>query len=77
LTIATGFAVAIACHSPVYAHAATAPDAPEPTDPKATEQWDPVPALVTPGATPPIKLQAHGDPSPPISFRNIWVRKLD
>ena len=24
----------------------------------------------------PIKLQAHGDPSPPISFRNIWVRKL-
>ena len=22
----------------------------------------------------PIKLQAHGDPSPPISFRNIWVR---
>jgi hypothetical protein len=24
----------------------------------------------------PIKLQAHGDPSPPISFRNIWVRTL-
>jgi hypothetical protein len=24
-----------------------------------------------------IKLQAHGDPSPPISFRNIWVRDLD
>ena len=24
----------------------------------------------------PIKLQAHGDPSPPISFRNIWVRAL-
>jgi hypothetical protein len=24
-----------------------------------------------------IKLQAHGDPSPPISFRNIWVRKLN
>ena len=23
----------------------------------------------------PIKLQAHGDPSEPISFRNIWVRK--
>jgi hypothetical protein len=23
----------------------------------------------------PIKLQAHGDPSPPISFRNIWVRE--
>ena len=24
----------------------------------------------------PIKLQAHGDNSKPISFRNIWVRKL-
>jgi len=24
----------------------------------------------------PILLQAHGDPSPPISFRNIWVRQL-
>jgi hypothetical protein len=25
----------------------------------------------------PIKLQAHGDPSEPISFRNIWVRELN
>ena len=25
----------------------------------------------------PIKLQAHGDRSPPISFRNIWIRELD
>jgi Domain of Unknown Function (DUF1080) len=24
----------------------------------------------------PIKLQAHGDPSEPISFRNIWLRQL-
>jgi type 1 glutamine amidotransferase len=24
----------------------------------------------------PIKLQSHGDPSPPLSFRNIWVREL-
>ncbi|MBL7745877.1 MAG: DUF1080 domain-containing protein, partial [Chitinophagaceae bacterium] len=24
----------------------------------------------------PIKLQDHGDPSEPISFRNIWVREL-
>lgn len=24
----------------------------------------------------PIKLQAHGDPSQPISYRNIWVRAL-
>ena len=28
------------------------------------------------GPAAPIKLQAHGDPSPPISFRNIWVREL-
>jgi hypothetical protein len=27
--------------------------------------------------TAPIKLQAHGDASEPISFRNIWVRELD
>jgi hypothetical protein len=27
--------------------------------------------------TAPIKLQAHGDPSAPISFRNIWVRELN
>ncbi|MDR6633423.1 hypothetical protein J2X72_002216 [Phyllobacterium sp. 1468] len=26
--------------------------------------------------TAPIKLQAHGDPSEPVSFRNIWVREL-
>jgi hypothetical protein len=25
----------------------------------------------------PIKLQVHGDPSEPISFRNIWVRELN
>ena len=24
----------------------------------------------------PIKLQAHGDKSEPISFRNIWIREL-
>jgi hypothetical protein len=24
----------------------------------------------------PVRLQSHGDPSPPISFRNIWVREL-
>ena len=33
------------------------------------------PAYRVHGATP-IKLQAHGDPSAPISFRNIWVREL-
>lgn len=26
--------------------------------------------------TAPVKLQAHGDKSEPISFRNIWIRKL-
>jgi hypothetical protein len=29
-----------------------------------------------PYTTAPIKLQAHGDPSAPLSFRNIWVRDL-
>lgn len=29
-----------------------------------------------PYTTAPIKLQAHGDPSEPISFRNIWLREL-
>ncbi|MDR1499574.1 MAG: DUF1080 domain-containing protein [Tannerellaceae bacterium] len=24
----------------------------------------------------PILLQSHGDPSPPISFRNVWIREL-
>lgn len=30
-----------------------------------------------PYTTAPIKLQAHGDASEPISFQNIWVRPLD
>ena len=33
------------------------------------------PAYRVHGASP-IKLQAHGDPSAPISFRNIWLREL-
>lgn len=33
------------------------------------------PAYHAHGAAP-ILLQAHGDPSPPISYRNIWVRAL-
>jgi hypothetical protein len=33
------------------------------------------PKYVAHGAAP-ILLQAHGDPSPPISFRNIWLREL-
>jgi 3-keto-disaccharide hydrolase len=33
------------------------------------------PRYIAHGATP-IKLQAHADPSPPISFRNMWLREL-
>jgi hypothetical protein len=33
------------------------------------------PRVVKHGAGP-IMLQSHGDPSEPISFRNIWIRKL-
>jgi hypothetical protein len=35
-----------------------------------------LPAYSKPYTAAPIALQAHGDPSPPISFRNIWVREL-
>lgn len=31
---------------------------------------------VTPHGAGPIVLQSHGDPSEPISFRNIWLREL-
>ena len=31
---------------------------------------------VKPHGDGPILLQSHGDPSPPISFRNIWIRPL-
>jgi hypothetical protein len=34
------------------------------------------PSYSKPHGASPIKLQAHGDPSPPISFRNIWIRQL-
>lgn len=34
------------------------------------------PYYIAHGASP-IKLQAHGDPSEPISYRNIWVRALN
>jgi hypothetical protein len=37
--------------------------------------WRGRPAYRTHGRSP-IKLQDHGDPSAPISFRNIWVREL-
>ncbi len=31
---------------------------------------------VTPHGDGPLRLQSHGDPSEPISFRNIWIREL-
>jgi hypothetical protein len=31
---------------------------------------------IVPHGKGPIRLQAHGDPSEPISFRNIWIREL-
>jgi hypothetical protein len=34
------------------------------------------PAYQQPHGPAPIKLQAHGDKSEPLSFRNIWVREL-
>src|ERR1700743_1460730 len=33
--------------------------------------------LYKPYTSAPIKLQAHGDKSAPISFRNIWIRELN
>lgn len=37
--------------------------------------YDWTPSYKKHGASP-IKLQAHGDPSEPISYRNIWIRPL-
>ena len=42
---------------------------------KGTTEYIGNPTVVAHGASS-IRLQAHGDPSPPISFRNIWVREL-
>ena len=42
---------------------------------KGLTQWIGKPYYVPHGACP-IKLQDHGDPSEPISFRNIWIRPL-
>jgi hypothetical protein len=40
-----------------------------------TATWPDPPGYRVHGASA-IKLQAHGDPSAPISFRNIWLREL-
>ena len=42
---------------------------------KGTTEYIGAPTNVAHGASS-IRLQAHGDPSPPISFRNIWIREL-
>lgn len=43
---------------------------------KGTTEYIGAPKNKPHGASP-ILLQAHGDPSPPISYRNIWVRELN
>lgn len=43
---------------------------------KGVTRYIGLPYYIPHGALP-IKLQAHGDKSDPISFRNIWVRPLD
>ena len=40
-----------------------------------TTEYIGFPKVVAHGAGP-IRLQSHGDPSAPISFRNIWIREL-
>lgn len=45
------------------------------TEIQGTTEWIGFPRVVQHGDGP-IRLQAHGDPSEPVSFRNIWVRKL-
>jgi hypothetical protein len=42
---------------------------------KGTTEYIGQPRTVSHGPLP-IRLQAHGDPSEPISFRNIWLRNL-
>ncbi|HWI56723.1 MAG TPA: DUF1080 domain-containing protein [Bacillota bacterium] len=39
-------------------------------------RWIGKPSYNKPYDTAPIKLQAHGDKSAPIAFRNIWVREI-
>ena len=42
---------------------------------QGTTEYIGIPKVAAHGAGP-IILQSHGDPSEPISFRNIWIRKL-
>lgn len=43
---------------------------------KGPTQYIGLPSYNTPHGKSPIKLQDHGDPSEPLSFRNIWIREL-
>ncbi|WP_394353945.1 3-keto-disaccharide hydrolase [Adhaeribacter swui] len=43
---------------------------------KGPTQYIGIPDYNQPHGKGPIKLQDHGDPSEPISFRNIWIREL-
>jgi len=43
---------------------------------RGTTEYIGIPRTVMHGDAP-LLLQMHGDPSEPISFRNIWLRKLD
>ncbi|MFY0254151.1 DUF1080 domain-containing protein [Chitinophaga sp. 30R24] len=43
---------------------------------KGPTQYIGTPAYRQPHGASPIKLQAHGDKSEPLSFRNIWVREI-
>ncbi len=44
------------------------------TEPKGPTQYIGQPSYRKHNAASPIKLQAHGDKSEPLSFRNIWIR---
>lgn len=46
------------------------------TEIQGTTEWIGFPKVQAHGDGP-IRLQSHGDPSEPISFRNIWIRPMD
>lgn len=46
------------------------------TELRGPTQYIGLPEYSKPHGKSPIKLQDHGDPSEPISFRNIWIREL-
>lgn len=46
------------------------------TEIQGSTEWIGFPQVKSHGNAP-IRLQSHGDPSEPISFRNIWIRPMD